>query len=165
MFGFRSHLVGSVERLFGPTEVLQHINADPTAVYAIISDPSMHPQWLVGAQRIRAVDVGYPEPGTAFHHSVGLIPGVTVDDKTDSIAADPPHRLLLAVHAGPFDGEVEFLLEPEVKGSAVAGTRLTMRESSTGPGAALMPGLRFALFARNRRSLQRLARLIEAESG
>lgn len=159
-----SRVVGSVECWFRPTEVTQHVKAEPEKVYRVLCDPVSHPRWLIGAQRIRAVDVGYPQPGTAFHHSVGLISAVTVDDRTDVIIADPPNRLLLAVHAGPFDGEVEFLLAAEASPNGYT-TRLTMRETSIGPGVALMPGLRFALFARNRLSLQQLAKLIEADSG
>lgn len=143
-------------RLWSPVEVERLVAAPPAAVYAAVSDPTTYPRWLVGAQRIRSVDPGFPAPGTAFHHSVGPVEEATVDDRSESIAADPPHRLVLDVHVGPLDGTVEFLLS-----AADDGTRVVFRETPRGLPRLALPGLRPVLHARNTRSIQQLAAVVE----
>ena len=127
-------------------------------VFRTIADPATYPRWLVGAQRIRSVDRGFPREGTGFDHSVGPARGATVDDSSEVLAADPPHRLQLQVHVGPVDGEVTFLLDESAE-----GTHVVLRERPLGTAAALTPVLRPLLYARNLWSLHRLRRLLEAQ--
>lgn len=149
-------LAAVIERLTSPVEVQGHLPSSPDAVWAVLADPYTYPDWLVGAQRMRSVDDGFPRPGTAFHHSVGPIEEATVDDRSESLDADPPHRLLLDVHIGRLEGIVEFVITPEGDGS-----RLVFREKPAGTMAVATPALRPLLFARNERSLRQLRALLE----
>lgn len=139
------------DRLTSPVEVRGPLPAEPEAVWTVISDPLTYPAWLVGAQHIRAVDDGWPAPGTFFHHSVGPVEEATIDDTSESIAAERPNRLLLDVHVGRIEGLVEFIVDPHPGGSF-----LTFREKPRGRLAAATPALRPALFGRNAVSLKRL---------
>ncbi|WP_195210268.1 SRPBCC family protein [Actinomarinicola tropica] len=141
----------ATERLTSPVEVRGPLPAPPEAVWAVLADPRTYPDWLVGAQHIRAVDDGFPAPGTRFHHSVGPVEEATIDDVSESIAAEPPHRLLLDVHVGRTEGLVELLVQPQGDGSF-----LTFREKPRGHLSVATPALRPALFARNAVSLRRL---------
>ncbi|MDP1820468.1 MAG: SRPBCC family protein [Acidimicrobiales bacterium] len=146
--------------LFAPSEARTEVEASPEAVYRVISDPTTYPDWLVGAQRIRGVDPEFPKPGSSFDHSVGPADGVTVDDSTEAIDADPPHRLGLHVRAGIFHANVEILVLPSPKGSEIR-----FSEKPTGPAAALTPVLRPVLHARNAGSLRRLSAYLEERDG
>ena len=142
---------------WSPIEVWAELPAPPEEVYEVLADPETYPEWLIGAQRIRAADPDFPAPGTRFEHSVGGPEPATVDDHTEAIAADPPHRLDLAVHAGPFHGVVDFEIQPGELGTS----RICLREAATGPLAVLTPLLRPLVYARNGRSLKRLAGYLE----
>jgi uncharacterized protein YndB with AHSA1/START domain len=142
--------------LWGPVEARAEVPADPKEVYDIISDPTTYPDWLVGAQRIRAVDAAFPAPGTGFAHSVGPSKAVTVDDATEAVAVDPPHRLELHVHAGLFRAWVALVVGPGEEGSEVQ-----FLERPLGVAAALTPLLRPVLRARNAESLRRLRGYVE----
>lgn len=142
--------------LWGPSEARAEVPAPPDAVFEVISDPTTYPDWLVGAQRIRDVDHAFPAPGSEFAHSVGPAQGVTVDDSTEVLAADPPYRLAMHVRAGVFEADVELVVEPNGDGSTVA-----FRERPTGAAAAVTPFLRPFLRARNAESLRRLGRYLD----
>jgi uncharacterized protein YndB with AHSA1/START domain len=135
------------------------VPASPEEVWAVISDPTTYPDWLVGAQRIRGVDPSFPEPGSEFRHSVGATEGATVDDRTEATRADPPHRLGLEVHAGPFRADVELLVLPSPKGSEIR-----FSERPKGAWLAVTPVLRPVLHARNAESLRRLERRLEQQA-
>jgi uncharacterized protein YndB with AHSA1/START domain len=143
---------------WSPVEVCAELPAPPEEVFEVLADPETYPEWLVGAQRIRRADPAFPAPGTTFEHSVGPAEDVTVDDHTRALYADPPHRLDLAVHAGPFHGEVDFEIEPGPDGTS----RIRFREATTGALAVLTPLLRPVVYARNGRSLKRLAGYLAA---
>ena len=143
--------VNVLERLRSPAEVRITVPAPPEAVFAVLSDPTTYPEWLVGAQRIREVDHDFPSEGSSFDHEVGPGSAVTVSDSSEVRASDEPSRLELEVHAGPFQGVVEFDLE-----RIADGTLVTFREHVTGSLAAAMPVLRGPIFLRNRMSLDKL---------
>jgi uncharacterized protein YndB with AHSA1/START domain len=145
---------------WGPVEARREMAADPSAVYEVIADPTTYPEWLVGAQRIRAVDPRFPKPGTEFEHSVGPAQAVTVDDATEATGADPPHRLDLHVRAGIFHADVRLLVDP-----AGTGTEVRFLERPTGPWVTITPLLRPVLRARNAESLRRLSGYVEALRG
>lgn len=152
-------LRSATQRLTSPVEVRGPLPRTPEEVWSVITDPRTYPSWLVGAQHIRAVDDGFPAPGTRFHHSVGPVEEATIDDVSEAIEADAPTRLLLDVHVGRMEGLVELLLRPHPGGSF-----LTFRERPTGPLAVATPALRPALFGRNAVSLRRLRAYLEAGS-
>ena len=137
--------------LWSPSETSVVIPAGREAVFRVIEDPTTYPDWLAGAQAIRSVDAAFPAKGAEFHHEVGPAEAVTIADDTVSKGADAPGELGLRVHAGPFTGDVQFLLE-EVGG----GTLVRLRERAVGGWAPLMPILRAVLYARNKASLERL---------
>jgi uncharacterized protein YndB with AHSA1/START domain len=145
-----------LERLRSPAEVRLVVPAPPEAVFAVLSDPRTYPEWLAGAQRIRAVDDGFPEPGAKFEHEVGPAEATTVADDSEAVEVDAPRRLVLEVHAGVVKGEVEFELE-----RTSDGTLVTFRERAIGPLGAAMPVLRGPIFLRNRGSLEKLRRRFE----
>ena len=144
---------------WSPVEARRHLASPAEAVWAVLSDPYTYPHWLVGAQRIRSVDPGYPAPGTAFHHSVGPVDEVTVDDSTEVLASDPPRLLILRVHLGPLQGTVEMRVV-----SDSVSTEVRFREVPTGPGRLLTPLVRPLLHGRNMESLRRLDGLLSREA-
>jgi uncharacterized protein YndB with AHSA1/START domain len=150
-----------LDRLYGPVVVETTIPTSPDRVYDVLAEPSTYPDWLVGADRIRSADNAFPKPGAGFDHSVGGA-GVTVDDRTTSVAADQDHRLELDVHAGPFQARVTFELRP-LSGGA---TCVRMTEQPVGFFRGATPLLRPALSGRNRWSLARLRhRMVRGSPG
>jgi uncharacterized protein YndB with AHSA1/START domain len=149
-------MVTSPTALWSPVEVRRDIAASPEAVYAVLGEPRTYPDWLVGAQRIRGVDRNFPSEGAEFEHSVGPTPATTIDDSSEVLEADPPHRLSLLVHAGPLHARVDLLLLPTTD-----GTEVRFRERPVGWQAVLTPFVRPSLHARNLESLRRLAGLVE----
>jgi hypothetical protein len=118
---------------WSPIEVWAEVPAPVDEVYDMLADPGTYPAWLLGAQRI---------------------------DETEGVEVDPPHRRVdVQVHAGPFHGVVDF----EVMGGESGTCRVCFRESATGPFAVLTPLLRPLVYARNGRSLKRLADLLGSQ--
>ena len=145
--------------LWSPVEVCREIAAPRESVFDLLAEPRTYPDWLVGAQRIRGVDAEFPAQGAEFDHSVGPTSATTVDDSTEVLALDRPHRLTLLARAGFLHAEVDMLLEQVPDGCAVR-----FRERPTGWAMALTPLLRPILAARNVESLRRLASLVEADA-
>ena len=71
------------------------------AAFAVLTDPTTYPRWLVGAQAIRAVDATWPKPGSRFHHVVGFGP-LKIPDHSEVLEIEPGHLLRLKVKARPF---------------------------------------------------------------
>ena len=67
------------------------IDASVREVWDALVDVRTYPTWLIGATKIRSVDEGWPAPGTAFHHEVGLGGPLTIADRTRCDAVEPPH--------------------------------------------------------------------------
>ena len=125
----------------------------------MLADPSSYGHWVVGSKRIRDADASWPTPGSRFHHTVGVGP-IAVDDHTESLAADPPRRLVLRAKARPLGlAKVEIELEP-----APGGTCVTLRENPTGvqKPLAYFPPLQLLAWLRNAESLARIERLAMA---
>lgn len=142
-------------RLWSPVEVRHEIPAPPDVVFDVLAEPRTYPQWLMGAQEMRAVDADFPKEGSELHHSVGPTEDATVDDDSEVLASDPPHRLELLVKAGPLRGVVTFVVLP-----SQTGTELRFRERPAGWMAGLTPFLRPVIAGRNAESLRRLTDLI-----
>ncbi len=142
-----------------PAEARRTITASTEQIFAVLSDPSTYPQWLVGAQEVRDVDKDFPQPGTVFHHSVGPTEAATVHDVSESLEVNPPRYLKLRVHVGPLRGIVEFRL----KGTR-EGTEVIFRERPAGKARYMMPFVRPALFARNTESLRQLDELVTGKN-
>lgn len=144
-----------LDRLYQPVTVEATIPAPPSAVYEVLADPETYPDWLVGADHMRSVDDEFPAAGSKFDHSVGAA-GVTVDDQTQSLGADPDHHLALLVNAGVFHARVDFELRREPDG----GTHVSFSERPVGAFAPLTPLLRPTLYGRNAASLAKLRDLV-----
>lgn len=130
----------------------------PPTVFAALADPETYPHWLIGARDIRSVDEHWPEPGSRFHHRVGLIGPLKVSDSTEVLAVDEPHRLSLEVRARPFGrGRATFTLTDAVADGGEPATDVEIDEVPLGALAPLAPALAPVTAARNRRSLDLLA--------
>ena len=96
-----------------------HVDAPPERVFDLLDDASTYEFWVVGCVDIRAVDDGWPAPGAAFHHSIGIGP-LTVDDSTTVVTRDRPRSLELRARARPAGiARVSFTLEPQGSGTTV----------------------------------------------
>lgn len=134
-------------------------SAAPERVWAVLSDGWGYPDWVVGADRIRAVDPGWPRAGTRIHHSVGRWPG-RVHDETEVLACDPGHRLVLQARLRPAgEARVEITVEPLPDGGCELGIA---EDVTSGVGRLVLgPARRFALDVRNVEVLRRLTEIAE----
>jgi uncharacterized protein YndB with AHSA1/START domain len=140
------------------------LHAPPDEVFDHLLDVSRYPGWLAGAQKIRAVDDAWPEPGSEFHHTVGVGP-VRIKDSTTVFEVDRPRLLVLKAKAGPLGSAlVRFELEDRD-----AGTHLVFSEE---PYDGLMRRLwstvgrwllGLGIWGRNAASLQSLSDLIDRD--
>jgi uncharacterized protein YndB with AHSA1/START domain len=134
------------------------IDAPPERVFAVLADPDSYAEWVVGSREIRDADDGFPEPGTRFHHSIGIWP-LIVRDHTEVLEADPPRLLRLEAKARPLgQATVTLALAAERY-----GTRVTMIEDPSGYTMPLkfVPLTHLVTRVRNAESLRRLAELVE----
>jgi hypothetical protein len=136
------------------------IHAPVEAVFAVLSDARTYQDFVVGSKRVRHFDPRWPEPGTAFHHTVGVGP-LMLRDKTEATVCEPPTRLVARPHIRPFVvTETVFALEPRGDGDE---TLLRVDEYAVdGPLRPVWPGPLDGLMAlRNRVMVRRIARLAE----
>ncbi|MCU1361422.1 MAG: hypothetical protein JWN99_2711 [Ilumatobacteraceae bacterium] len=134
----------------------RHFRSAPQQVYDAIVDAERYPRWLVGAKVVRVVDASWPNPGAEFRHTVGAGP-LEVDDRTTVRDVQPGRGLDLIVRARPFiEAEVRFRIAPDGTGSV-----LSMNERPLGIFRLATPLLAPFVKARNARSLERLAALID----
>lgn len=143
------------------TAVQTMIDAPLAEVWETLVDARTYPEWLIGARKIRSVDDGWPAPGTAFHHTVGLGGPLTISDRTRSVAVEPQRSLVLDVRARPFvHARVHFDLR-----SADGGTQVTMEEHPVGLHRIAAPVLGPMTKARNKGSLEKLQSCLRRRSG
>ena len=60
----------------------------PLVVFDALVSPETYPEWLVGCREIRAVDTDWPAVQSRFHHRVGLVGPLTVEDSTKVLAIE-----------------------------------------------------------------------------
>jgi uncharacterized protein YndB with AHSA1/START domain len=138
-----------------------HVAAPPRAVYEVLSDPRAYAEWVVGSREIRAADRGWPAPGTALDHSVGL-PPLVIKDHTAVLSARAPVMLELRARARPFPtARITLHLQPEAD-----GTRVTLIEDPANLLLNLLAGPlgHAAIRLRNRESLRRLKAIAEGRA-
>ena len=146
------------------TEVSRHALVPIEDVFAALTDPYTYPQWLVGCREIREVDDGWPEPGTSFHHRVGLVGPITLADHSKVIEVEPSRHLALEVMARPFiRARVDFVLSAE-QSPASHETRISLTEVPIGIYAPLRGVLAAPTAARNRVSLNALVAFLNDPS-
>lgn len=128
------------------------------SVFEVLADPRTYPHWLIGARDIRSVETNWPEPGSRFHHRVGLIGPLKVADSTKVLDIDEPRMLSLEVRARPVGrGRATFNLRETTADGGEPATDLEIDEVPLGKLAPLSPVLAPVTAARNRRSLDLLA--------
>jgi hypothetical protein len=138
--------------------VHRFFEAGPEDVFAVLGDGWLFPSWVVGASRIRDVDLIWPQVGAEIHHSFGVWPFV-IDDTTTIVSWDPPRHAEFIARGWPI-GEAHVTIDVQ---NRAGGCFVTLDEyAESGPGvlvpAPLMDGL---LHVRNVETLQRLAWLAE----
>ncbi len=134
------------------------MNVPPERVFAVLAEPEAYADWVVGSDTIRDADSHWPAVGSRFHHRVGAGP-LKVDDHTEVIDLDSPHKLVLHARARPLGtARVTMLTEP-----VGGGTYVTMCEEAGDALSrlAINPLTDWLVHLRNRKSLRRLKRIAE----
>jgi len=134
------------------------IEAAPHDVFEVLGDGWLFPSWVVGASRIRDVDVTWPAVGAKIHHSFGVWPAV-IDDSTSMLEWEHGVHAKFLARGWPV-GEAEVAIDVQ---NRPGGCYVRMREHAvSGPGR-FVPALVMdpVLSIRNREALQRLAWLAE----
>ncbi len=133
----------------------------PDAVFDVLADGWLYATWVVGASRVRDVDEHWPAVGSQLHHSVGVWP-LLIDDSTEVLEVDPPHRLRLRARGWPA-GEATVTLGVE---PTPAGCKITIEEHASSGPAQLVPKpvMDAVLHARNDETLKRLTMIAEGRT-
>lgn len=137
------------------------ITAAPETVFSVLLDAHAYSDWVVGAKRVRHHDAAWPEPGSAFHHTIGFGPLAT-RDKTTIVALDYPRLIVLSARAMPAGlAEVSLDVWADEQGSRVVMTERPL----AGLGRVLYnPALDLLIRARNAASLRRLQIIAEGRA-
>jgi uncharacterized protein YndB with AHSA1/START domain len=134
------------------------IAVTPDAVFAALANAANYGDWVVGSDVIRDADPEWPKVGSRFHHRVGVGP-LKLNDHTEVLDVDPPHRLVMHARARPL-GTAEVSMQLTERDG---GTLVTMTETAGDRLSRLMlnrltdPLIRL----RNAESLRRLKRIAE----
>jgi uncharacterized protein YndB with AHSA1/START domain len=126
------------------------------AVWDVLADSGGYAYWVVGSKRVRDADPEWPEPGSRFHHTVGIGPFES-HDHTVVIESEPPHRLEVRAKGRPVGtATVKLTMTPQD-----GGTLVHITETPDGPFRilALNPVLHLLTLSRNAESLMRLEEL------
>jgi uncharacterized protein YndB with AHSA1/START domain len=134
----------------------------PEAVWDALADPGGYGYWVVGSSEIRDADANWPEPGSRFHHTVGVGP-LKVSDHTAVLEAHRPTLLRLRAKARPL-GTAKVTMEMTPQDG---GTRVRMVEDPDGLTSFLTvnPLVHLLTRGRNAESLMRLEELALLRAG
>lgn len=134
--------------------VRRRIPHPPNAVHALLADGWRYAEWVVGAKRVRAVDPTWPEPGSQFHHTLGVGP-LTLNDSTEMLAYAPAGPVVLKARGWP-TGSAKVTITAEALPEG--GSEVTMDEEPIeGPALRLRnPVLDGLIHLRNIESLRRM---------
>lgn len=105
-----------------PIQVSTLINASPDRVWAVIADLEAQPRWMTDALEVR-VETGKPYGVGTTARVPTRIAHVTVEDRIEVTAWEPPHQLGIRHVGRLFSGDADIRIE-----AAGAGSRLTWRE-------------------------------------
>lgn len=139
------------------TTIERTLPHDRHDVWGALVDPTTYPSWLIGADAIREIDGDWPDPGSAFHHRVGVGP-LKVRDRSRVVAIEPEVRLVLDIRASA-------LIQAKVTFELAAlddATRLRFTEEPEVVilGDVLRPVADLLTRGRNHGSLDRLERFL-----
>ncbi|HEV7773738.1 MAG TPA: SRPBCC domain-containing protein [Conexibacter sp.] len=134
----------------------------PEAVWDALADAGGYGYWVVGSREIRDADANWPEPGSRFHHTVGVGP-LKVSDHTESLEAQRPRLLRIRAKARPLGTAKVTLTMTPLNG----GTRVRMTENPDGLTSwlTLNPLMQLLTKGRNAESLMRLEELALRQAG
>jgi uncharacterized protein YndB with AHSA1/START domain len=138
--------------------IARHMPVSPQAIWDVLASPREYGHWVVGSKYVRDADSAFPDPGTRFHHAVGVGP-LTVRDHTEVIAAEPPLRLQLRAKARPL-GTALVTLQIEPDGAGGASVRMSERPDGFYAPLSLNPLIHVLIKVRNAESLRRLERRV-----
>ncbi|MDO8212186.1 SRPBCC family protein [Conexibacter sp. CPCC 206217] len=135
------------------------VDAAPEAVFGVLADPRSYARWVVGSRAIRRADRGWPNPGTAFDHTVGIGP-LRLKDHSEAVECEPPRLLRLRVKARPLTVAWVTLRMTQLDRKR---TRITMDEHPADMRSRIFlnPLSDPLVRLRNRESLRRLKALAE----
>ena len=136
------------------------IDAPIKAVFALLADPKSYADWVVGSDKVLRADPGWPAPGSAFEHVVGVWPFKSHDHSYVEDVQAPIH-LRLRVKARPFVTAHVWLDLSEQDG----GTLVQMQERGADPLSKLVMN-RFTqplVKTRNELALRRLRDMAEGK--
>jgi uncharacterized protein YndB with AHSA1/START domain len=134
------------------------IAASPDEVFAALANPANYRDWVVGSDTIRDADPAWPKVGSRFHHRLGVGP-LKVNDHTEVLEVDPPHRLVMQARARPLGSAKITMLLTDGDG----GTHVTMNEVA-GDHLSRLALNRLTdplIHLRNVEALRRLKRIVE----
>ncbi|HEX7289910.1 MAG TPA: SRPBCC domain-containing protein [Conexibacter sp.] len=134
----------------------------PEAVWDALADAGGYGYWVVGSSEIRDADAHWPQPGSRFHHTVGVGP-LKISDHTEALEARRPSLLRIRAKARPLGtAKVTLELTPQD-----GGTRVRMTENPDGVTSwlTLNPLLQLLTRGRNAESLMRLEELALRQAG
>jgi hypothetical protein len=139
--------------------VHRDVDAPAQAVWDVLAEGWLYATWVVGASRIRDVDLVWPAKGARIHHSFGVWPAV-VDDTTEVLHSVEPTTMTLRARGWPA-GEAEVVILVEERGAT--SCRVSIAEDAVrGPGTLVpRPVRQLAIGPRNIEALRRLAFLAE----
>ncbi len=134
----------------------------PETVWEALADADAYGYWVVGSKSIRDADPNWPEPGSRFHHTVGMGP-LELSDHTESLEAEPPRRLKIRAKGRPIGtATVTLELIPKDDGTVV---RMTENPDGVYRPLRLVPPLHLFSALRNAESLMRLEELALRRAG
>ncbi|MGV1009976.1 MAG: SRPBCC family protein [Dermatophilaceae bacterium] len=135
------------------------VDAPVGAVWAVLSDGWTYASWVVGTSRITEVDPQWPQPGSRFHHSVGIWPALLSDfTAVEEFVAG--HHLVLTARGWPV-GEARVKITVEETSRQRSTVRMS-EDAAAGPGRLVpRPARELLIRPRNTESLRRLAWLAE----
>ncbi len=130
-------------------------------VFAVLADGWLYPLWVVGASRMRAVDVDWPAVGSKLHHSAGAWP-LLIDDDTEMLSYEPPRAMVVQARGWPTgEARAEITVAPSAGGCTVS----IDEDASSGPALMVPKAIRQPIITfRNQESLRRLAYLAEGRA-
>jgi uncharacterized protein YndB with AHSA1/START domain len=134
------------------------IAASPDEVFAVLANSENYGDWVVGSDTIRDADATWPRVGSRFHHRIGFGP-FKINDHTEVIEVDAPHRLIMHARARPLGtARISILLRHHD-----GGTRVTMIESAGDHLSRLIlnPVTDPLVHLRTVEALRRLKRIVE----
>lgn len=146
----------------GNAIVRRTVKAPPEFVWSVLADGWMYATWVVGASRIREVDLSWPDPGSRIHHSVGLWPTL-LDDHTEVLEMrDGPVVRELLLHARAWPAGAAHVRIRVTPARANHCTVSIVEDVTGGPGRLVpRPARQLLIVPRNKETLQRLALIAE----